>query len=165
MATSMGKKPLAVYAKLQCAPPHQPQGSDYSFPLDTLHRAPVGQGLLPPRSARAFGFWSLRALAKARRGRVYVYFIIIIQSFPLEKCEKQFEHAPSKSPMDFGSKTRKSLLLALSRRAGCKKNGGFAAQAAQNPGFCAIGYQLPPCADTDTTALQRHTPGSRKPRQ
>ena len=37
----------------------------------TLHRAPVGQGLLPPRPARAFGFWSLRALAKARRGRVY----------------------------------------------------------------------------------------------
>ena len=37
-----------------------------------LQRAPVGQGLLPPRPARAFGFWSLRALAKARRGRVYV---------------------------------------------------------------------------------------------
>ena len=44
----------------------------------TLHRAPVGQGLLPPRPARAFGFWSLRALAKARRGRVYVEFTIII---------------------------------------------------------------------------------------
>ena len=40
--------------------------------LYTLHRAPVGQGLLPSRPARAFGFWSLRALAKARRGRVYV---------------------------------------------------------------------------------------------
>ena len=41
-------------------------------PANTLHRAPVGQGLLPPRPARAFGFWSFRALAKARRGRVYV---------------------------------------------------------------------------------------------
>ena len=49
--------------------------------VDTLHRAPVGQGLLPPRPATAFWFWSLRALAKARRGRVCVSFIIIIYSW------------------------------------------------------------------------------------
>ena len=30
---------------------------------DTLHRAPVGQGLLLPWPARALGFWYLRALA------------------------------------------------------------------------------------------------------
>ena len=44
----------------------------------TLHRAPVGQGLLPPRPARAFESWSLRALAKERRGQMYVWFITII---------------------------------------------------------------------------------------
>ena len=55
------------------SPPPPPAGNPHpGLTLDTLHRAPVGQGLLPPRPARAFGFWSLRALAKARRGRVYV---------------------------------------------------------------------------------------------
>ena len=47
---------------------------------NTLHRVPVGQGYLPPRPTRVLGFWSLRALAKARRGQVYVQFIIISRS-------------------------------------------------------------------------------------
>ena len=39
---------------------------------NTLHRAPVGQELLLPRPARAFGFWSLRAFANGsgRAGHV-----------------------------------------------------------------------------------------------
>ena len=58
---------LPIYLNLK-----QEKKKKESCKSNTLHRAPVGQGLLPPRPARAFGFWSLRALARARRGRVYV---------------------------------------------------------------------------------------------